>query len=328
MTTASFINGDRDGILGSGREATSRDNEGIYQVVSFPSREWDAAWLGYEMHELNQRHSPKSIRTRRSSVTNLAKRFPETPPEKLTKHDLRLYFLEQHQIRKPGGVVSRYNDLKSFFRWVAADYEIVNPLLGVPRQTADMPDVPVLEPDQLRKLLAACKGRGFLELRDHLAIMMLFETGLRRTELISIQLDDIDQQAMSIRVRIKGGKIGTAFYGKDTADALRKYLRVRAEYEGTALYLNYKHEPLGYAGVGQLVARRGKMAGIEGLHPHVLRHTACHYLRESGVQDSDVIVLMRWTNGTQLKRYGRAKELERAAKAVRAHPLGDVLRRR
>jgi integrase/recombinase XerD len=95
-----------------------------------------------------------------------------------------------------------------------------------------------------------------------------------------------------------------------------------------ALFLNQWGQRLGYAGIGQILERRGRQAGIDGLHPHVLRHTWAHHARRAGVNDSEVITAAGWTTGAQLARYGRAGAVQRAREAFHAHPVAGFVRGR
>ncbi len=75
-------------------------------------------------------------------------------------------------------------------------------------------------------------------------------------------------------------------------------------------------EPLSKDALYLMVRRRGEQAGIEGLHPHVLRHTCATGLLAAGMQESDVRVLMGWSRGSRmLERYTQSRATERALEA-------------
>lgn len=70
-----------------------------------------------------------------------------------------------------------------------------------------VPDVPVLTPQHLKALLSVCKGDTFPALRDRALILLLMESGLRRTECISLHVNDLDLRSQTAVVRRgKGGR--------------------------------------------------------------------------------------------------------------------------
>jgi integrase/recombinase XerC len=140
--------------------------------------------------------------------------------------------------------------------------------------------VPVVPEDGLRLLLAACAGKDFEARRDTAIVMFLLDTGARRAELADLQLGDLDLDLdVDVDVAIvlgKGRRERALPYGRKTAVALDRYLRVRARHKD--VYLPWlwlgKRGRLTAWGVQQPVRRRGAQAGLPGLHPHQLRHTS------------------------------------------------------
>jgi site-specific recombinase XerD len=296
-------------------------------IPGFPDT-WEDAWLGYELNELAKGHTHQTIQTRRSTIICLARRFSGQAPQTLTKNDLRRYFTELRKIRKPGTVAGAYNDMRSFFAWLADEENVENVMLGIPRPKAPITPTPVLTAEQLKDLLDTCKGRGWLDHRDRALILLLIETGIRRTECISLNVDDLDLRNGTAAIRRgKGGKSRQVFFGSDTAQAVHKYLKTRP-HDHEALFLNWAGTRLGYPGIGQIITKRGAQAGIEGLHPHVLRHSFVNFALASGIGERDVITAAGWTSGAQLARYGAVAATARAQAAFQARPIAGVLRQR
>jgi site-specific recombinase XerD len=176
------------------------------------------------MSELARGHSPRSVSTRRTSVLNLARRHPHTRPGLITKTDLRSHFTYLRGYQQAGGVRASFNDLRSFYQWLVEDEGLdVNPMLSIPRPRVTMPHVPVLQPEEIGTLLAACRKSP----RDHALVLLLLETGLRRSEVIALNRDDIEAKAMTAFVRCgKGSKSRLVCYGPDTATALSDPIRI------------------------------------------------------------------------------------------------------
>jgi site-specific recombinase XerC len=95
--------------------------------------------------------------------------------------------------------------------------------------------VPVVPEDGLRLLLAACAGKDFEARRDTAIMMFLLDTGARRGELADLQLGDLDLDLDVAIVLGKGRRERALPYGRKTAVALDRYLRVRARHKDAYL---------------------------------------------------------------------------------------------
>ena len=71
-------------------------------------------------------------------------------------------------------------------------------------------------------------------------------------------------------------------------------------------------------GVAQVLKRRGREAGLEGLHPHQFRHTFAHEMLAGGMQEGDLMRIAGWKSPLMPKRYGASAASERAVAAYRA----------
>jgi site-specific recombinase XerD len=139
-------------------------------------------------------------------------------------------FIEQLlATRSASTAANRHRSLQQFFRWLDEEGEIeVSPMVKMrPPRKVDQP-VDVFSDDEIRALLATCKGGTFEDRRD-LAIMRAFlDTGARLAELAGLTLDDVDFDARVLRVTGKGGRARDLPIGRKTARDLDRYERAHS----------------------------------------------------------------------------------------------------
>lgn len=125
-------------------------------------------------------------------------------------------------------------------------------------------------------------------LRDRAILELLYGSGLRISELVGLDVDDLDMEEGSVRVLGKGGREREVPLGRAARDALARYLAAgrpalaSARSRG-ALFLNRRGGRLTRQGCARILARRARAAGIEArVTPHTLRHSFATHLLEGG----------------------------------------------
>ena len=181
-----------------------------------------------------------------------------------------------------------YRVLKTFFNWcVREGYISDTPLSKIKLPN---PKLGVIQPyslQEIEKILAVCdmdfkNNAKFLGSRNKAIILMLFDSGLRVSELAGIKLEDIDQERGWIKVLGKGAKERMVRIGSTTQKALWRYLVYRHQNNHNALWLTEEGKPLKSGGIQQTTKRLKARAGVtSGGNCHKFRHTfAISFLRK------------------------------------------------
>jgi len=172
--------------------------------------------------------------------------------------------------------------VKRFSAWLADEGEIHrDDLIGIRAPKLDTKVVEPLTASQLKAMLAACTGGDpFRDRRDEALIRFMVETGTRAGEVVAMMVPDVNLPAGTVIVRRgKGGKGRIVPYGPQTTRALDRYVRARRTHRlarTPAFWLGGGGKTMGYEGLHKTLAERARLAGVDGFHPHRLRHTvAC-----------------------------------------------------
>jgi integrase/recombinase XerC len=248
-------------------------------------------FLDHLAHE--RRLSPLTIRSYRRDLIRMAQWLSEQDPGagglvRMDQVQVRRYVAWRHR----GGVCGRtlqreLAGLRSLYRWLLREgLAQVSPATGVraPKTPRKLPGT--LDADEIGRLLDAPED-DLLGLRDAAIVELLYSSGLRLAELVSVNLGDIDMADGSLSVTGKGAKTRQVPVGQKAREAVSRWLRVRGNLaaEGErALFVSSRGTRIHPRTVEARIAGWAREHGASrGVHPHLLRHSfASHLLESSG----------------------------------------------
>ena len=209
--------------------------------------------------------------------------------------------------------------LRSFYKHLRREELISDdPTAGMasPRRSKKLPNV--LNQAEVAKLLAAPTGDSPQRTRDLAILEVMYACGLRASEVVDLELTDIDTHHGMLKARGKGNKERIVPLGRQAIYAIERYLRggrttLAKGRPEKALFLNFRGKPLTRQGLYKIVQGHARTAGLEDrMSPHTLRHSFATHLLAGGcdlrsVQEmlghADVATTQMYTHlsGQQLK---------------------------
>ena len=197
---------------------------------------------------------------------------------------LNLFVMELRHRNTSGKSIKRYlSSIRVFFTFLIDNNQIeVNPALAIktPKVERDLPKT--IDFDDLKKMMTINSSK-YKELRSVSMIELLYSCALRVSELVGINLEDIDMDEGFVKVIGKGNKSRFSPVGQKTIDILKRYIKLRPKCDSNALFVNKKNTRISSRTVQNIVKKRALEVGVSiNVHPHMLRHAAAtHFLQSS-----------------------------------------------
>ena len=256
--------------------------------------------------KVERNSSDLTIKSYREDLTLLIEYFNESrghvpSPPSITPQDLRTYVAALHDAGyAKSSVARRLASLRSFFRFAQregiCDSNPAKPLRN-PRRDRKLPHF--LTNREIGKLLTAPPLSDPMGHRDRAIFETLYSAGLRVSELVGINLDDLDLEDGLVRVRGKGKRERLAPLGSHAIKALRGWLRKRTlakgqpKRNGSPVFLNKFGTRLSTRSVGRMLEKYLKVTGLDlRTSPHTLRHSFATHLLDRGADIRSVQELL------------------------------------
>jgi len=252
-----------------------------------------------------------------------------TSLDKVEEDILEKYIKELNDNGFKSATISRnIASLKAFFHYLnnegISDKDPTGKLKS-PKIEKKIPEI--LTTDEVFSLLEQPSGDTPKEIRDKAMLELLYATGIRVSELINLDISDVNLQMSCITCR-DGNKNRTIPYGKEAKGALTRYLEggrsaIVDNKESTILFANCSGQKMSRQGFWKLIKHYAKKAGIEAdITPHTLRHSFAAHLVENGADLRSVQEMLGHSDISTTQIYANMSHSHIREVYNRAHPRG------
>ena len=224
----------------------------------------------------------------------------------------------------------RISSLRHFYKYLLSE-KIVddNPFLYVNTLKTEKKYPRALYKEQVKEILLENSKRGDeLAIRDQAILSMLYYTGMRAFELVSLELQSVYLRERMVRIIGKGDKERIVPFSMECKKDLERYLNgLRNELVGRAsrktsyLFLNNRGEPLTTRGLEYILDSIEEKTGtFVGLHPHILRHSFATHLLENGADLRTIQELLGHASINATQVYTHVTEEAMQKEYLSSHP--------
>jgi integrase/recombinase XerC len=225
-------------------------------------------------------------------------------------------------------ITRRISELRSFCRYLVREGILAtNPIKAIssPKVPKRLPDY--LDVQEVEALLAAPDTTEPQGQRDRAILEVLYASGLRVSELVSLNLSNVDLQQGELRVWGKGAKERVALLGEPARKALRHYIQdgrpklIKENQATKALFVNRLGSRLSTRSVSSILDKYAKLAGLgRRVTPHIMRHTFATHLLDGGADLRTVQELLGHADLSSTQIYTHVSQSRVREVYRKAHP--------
>ena len=255
----------------------------------------------------------------------------EVEIEKVDRMAIRKYMSFLHRKNKKSSIARKISTLRSFFRYLIREQVISsNPAKSVSSPKVEKTLPTTLTVDEAFRLMESPRGipeksSGVSKqnyARDRAILELLYSSGLRVSELVGLNLNQLDSDLGIVRVMGKGRKERIVPVGVKAIDALKAYLEARGGLTGEdAIFINPSGGRLTARTVGRVIKKYTRHSGIfRKVSPHSLRHTFATHLLDAGADIREIQEMLGHSSLSTTQRYTHVSMGKLMEVYDKAHP--------
>jgi len=275
--------------------------------------------------EIERNYSSHTILNYRLDLQDFRKFIGEMDLEKIDYLTLRKYLAVLKEKNLSARTVGRrLSSLRSFFKFLTREgYLKANPILVLssPKLEKHLPSF--MTEEEVAKLIESAFPKSELDergLRDRAILETFYSSGLRISELVGLDIEDIDFIGGIVKVMGKGKKERIVPIGDTAISSIRKYLDKRKK-QNEALFLSKNGSRISTRGVWNIVEKYINLAGLkQGISPHTFRHSFATHLLNRGADLRTVQELLGHANLSSTQIYTHLTTERLKSVYDKAHP--------
>jgi len=243
----------------------------------------------YQFLQSEKQFSPHTVKNYRRDISRFMGFLEEQAVPDwavIDEQHVRQFVSQVHRQGLGGKSIQRLlSALRRLFRFLLTNNRIrINPAIHVmaPKSERKLPDV--MHPQQIEHLLLF-KSEDPLVVRDHAVLELLYGGGLRLSELIGLNISDINWQSQQLKVLGKGDKERLCHFGQQAEIVLKKWLKCRdklVKAEEKAVFVSKRGTRLSASSIRARIQKLCREKGIsQRVYPHLMRHSFASHMLES-----------------------------------------------
>ena len=282
--------------------------------------------------KLNRHLSPHTVRAYESDVTQYlayvasgrGKKMSQLSPGDLDMTSVRMHVSQLNSAGKARASVARkLSGLKTFVRYLRREEVIEHDptaMAVAPKRDQTIP-VFLSEPEVTRLIETPNTGDP-LGRRDRAILELFYASGLRLSELVAIDLEDVNMSGRMVRVMGKGRRERLLPFNQSAADAIRAWMKDRARIARTdALFVNYRGRRITDRSVDRLIRKYVAQCSTRmGISPHALRHSFATHLLQRGADLRAIQELLGHAALSTTQRYTHVNAAQLIDVYRKSHP--------
>jgi len=275
--------------------------------------------------DIEKNYSTHTILNYKLDLQDFSRFLSGTELEKVDYLLLRKYLavLKEKNLG-PRSVGRRLSALRSFFRFLSREgYIKTNPILMLSSPKLDKHLPSFMTEDEVYKLIESAFAKNDLDLlglRDRAILETFYSSGFRISELVGLNIDDLDHISGVVKIRGKGKKERIVPIGEAALSTIKKYLNKRKK-QTDAVFLNNNSRRITTRGVRDIVVKYLRIAGIKpGVSAHTFRHSFATHLLNRGADLRTVQELLGHANLSTTQIYTHLTTERLKSVYDKAHP--------
>ena len=275
--------------------------------------------------EIERNYSAHTVLNYKLDLQDFGRFLASPDLEKIDYLTLRKYLAVLKEKNLGSRTVGRrLSALRSFFRFLSREgYIKTNPILMLSSPKLDKHLPSFMTEEEVKKLIESAFARNeadILGLRDRAILEAFYSSGLRISELVGLNLDDLDFISGIVKVRGKGKKERIVPIGEAALSAIRKYVEKKKK-QSTAIFLNKNSSRITTRGVRYLLVKYLRLAEMKpGVSAHTFRHSFATHLLNRGADLRTVQELLGHANLSTTQIYTHLTTEKLKSVYDKAHP--------